>query len=115
LFGIYDEHESRTHADRHFPALPDTDAILLAPGGYGDTFYRALGEDDVLRALAELRAGYVTDPDRTYMTGLSMGGSGAASVALHHPDLFAATAALCGYHSYYVRSDTHGTRRPWED
>ena len=23
-------------------------------------------------------------------------------------------AALCGYHSYFVRHDTHGVRRPWE-
>jgi hypothetical protein len=48
------------------------------------------------------------------MTGLSMGGIGAASIPLHHPDVFAAAAPLCGYHSYFVRRDTEGVRRPWE-
>ncbi len=114
LFGLYDEHESRTHADRHLPPLPDTRAILVAPYGFGDTGYRALGEVDVLAVLDEVRAAYRIDPNRTYMTGLSMGGIGAAWVALRNPSEFAATAPLCGYHSYFVRSDTRGVRRPWE-
>jgi hypothetical protein len=54
------------------------------------------------------------NPDRVYLTGLSMGGIGAAGVAFHHPDVFAAIAPLCGYHSYFVRGDTRTVRRPWE-
>lgn len=114
LFGLYDEHESRTHADRHLPPLPDTGALLVAPFGFGDTGYRAMGERDVLDVLEQVRAAYRVDDDRVYMTGLSMGGIGAAGVPLHNPDRFAATAALCGYHSYFVRNDTAGDRRPWE-
>jgi hypothetical protein len=114
LFGLYDESEGRTHAERHLPPLPDARALLVAPFGHGDAFYRHAGEDDVLRVLEEVRGAYRTDLDRTYMTGLSMGGIGAASVPFHVPDLFAAAAPLCGYHSYLIRSDTRGVRRPWE-
>lgn len=114
LLGIYDKDEDRTHADRYLPPLPDTAAILVAPWGYGDAMYRQQGEDDVLRVLDEVRRAYRTDANRTYLTGLSMGGIGAAGVPLHRPGIFAAMAALCGYHSYFVRHDTHGPRRPWE-
>ncbi|MEZ4405466.1 MAG: alpha/beta hydrolase-fold protein [Polyangiales bacterium] len=114
LVGLYDESEDRSHAERHLPALPDVGAILAAPWGYGDSGYRQQGEYDVLRVVDEVTAAYGADPDRTYLTGLSMGGIGAAGVALHNPDRFAAMAPLCGYHSYFVRGDTRGARRPWE-
>lgn len=114
LLGLYDESENRVHADRHLPEMPDTSAILVAPWGFGDAGYRQQGEHDVVRVVQEVHAAYRTDPLRTYITGLSMGGIGAAGVPFHHPDLFAASAALCGYHSYFVRGDTRGPRRPWE-
>jgi poly(3-hydroxybutyrate) depolymerase len=114
LTGLYDEDEPRTHADRYLPPMPEVGALLVAPYGFGDAAYRQQGEHDVLRVLDEVRRAYRVDADRTYMTGLSMGGIGAAWVPFHHPDVFAATAALCGYHSYFVRNDTRGVRRPWE-
>ncbi len=114
LFGLYNKDEDRTHADRHLPELPDARALLVAPYSFGDSYYRGVGEHDVLSVLADVRAAYRTDVDRTYMTGLSMGGIGAASIPLHRPDVFAAAAPLCGYHDYFVRSDTRGHRRPWE-
>lgn len=114
LVGIYDEAEGRAHAERYTPPLPDLDAILVAPFGHGDSGYRQQGEYDVVRVVEEVHRAYRTDPARTYITGLSMGGIGAAGVPFHRPDLFAASAALCGYHSYFVRTDTRGVRRPWE-
>lgn len=36
------------------------------------------------------------DPDRVYLTGLSMGGFGSFDLAIRHPDLFAAIAPVCG-------------------
>ncbi len=36
------------------------------------------------------------DPDRVYLTGLSMGGFGSFDLAIRHPDLFAAIAPICG-------------------
>ncbi len=41
---------------------------------------------------AELRV----DPDRVYVTGLSMGGYGALALAAAHPDRFAAILPVCG-------------------
>jgi poly(3-hydroxybutyrate) depolymerase len=114
LVGLYDESENRTHAERHLPPMPDTAALLLAPYGYGDAGYRQQGEVDVMAAVDAVAASYAVNPDRVYLTGLSMGGIGAAGVAFHHPDRFAAIAPLCGYHSYFVRSDTRTVRRPWE-
>lgn len=114
LLGIYDESEDRTRAERHLPPLPETSAILLAPYGYGDAGYRQQGEVDVMESIASVVARYGVDPRRVYLTGLSMGGIGAAGVAFHHPDRFAAIAPLCGYHSYFVRTDTRTVRRPWE-
>lgn len=39
---------------------------------------------------------YRVDPDRVYLTGASMGGSGAWALALAHPEKFAAIAPVCG-------------------
>jgi predicted peptidase len=51
------------------------------------------------RALAMLDAvmkDYKVDPKRQYLTGLSMGGMGTWSVAVAHPDRFAAIVPICG-------------------
>ncbi len=114
LVGQYDASEDRTHAERVTPPMPDLGALLVAPYGYGNTGFRQQGEYDVLRVTEEVQRAYRVDPRRTYLTGLSMGGIGAAGVSLHHPDVYAAAAPLCGYHSYFVRGDTRGPRRPWE-
>lgn len=39
---------------------------------------------------------YKVDTDRIYVTGLSMGGFGTWSLAMHTPDRFAAIAPICG-------------------
>ena len=41
-----------------------------------------------------------TDIDRTYLIGTSMGGSGAISMALHHPTIFAAALSIQGAVAY---------------
>ena len=95
--------------------LPSLDAFVVTPGGHGNTMYREVGEDDVLRVIDWVRRAYPIDPDRVTITGPSMGGIGTAAVAFRHPDLFAAAAPLCGYHSYFVRRDVIGRPiRPWE-
>jgi predicted peptidase len=46
--------------------------------------------------LDEVTAKHAVDPDRFYLTGNSLGGYGAWSLAMAYPDLFAAVAPICG-------------------
>ena len=48
--------------------------------------------DDVLKT-------YKTDPDRVYLTGLSMGGGGTWQWSTTNPERFAAIAPICGFGS----------------
>jgi predicted peptidase len=57
------------------------------------------GSADANRALAildEVKKQYKVDDKRIYLTGLSMGGFGAWSLAAAHPDRWAAIAPICG-------------------
>jgi predicted esterase len=74
--------------------------LLVSPNGRGTTEYRGIGENDIFCVLADLKRHYRVDPDRIYLTGQSMGGTGAAYLALRHPDLFAAAAPLAAAYSY---------------
>jgi predicted peptidase len=54
---------------------------------------------DGQRALAmldQVSREYGADPNRTYLTGLSMGGYGTWAIAAAHPTKFAAIAPICG-------------------
>lgn len=46
--------------------------------------------------LDEIEAHHAVDPDRVYVTGLSMGGFGTWALAIDRPDRFAAIAPICG-------------------
>jgi len=96
----------RAHG-RHGAAPSEGPMIVVAPQGRGQAMYRHMGETDVLEALADVRRRLRVDPRRVYITGGSMGGTGAVYLPLRHPDLFAAAAALAGYHDQRVREDTH--------
>ncbi len=94
---------------------PRIDGIVLAPEGHGDAFYRGPGEADVLDAVDWATRTYSLHRHRVSITGISMGGTGAAELALKYPDRFAASAPLAGYHSYFVRRDVLGRSiRQWE-
>ena len=71
---------------------PDFPFIVVSPQA------RRRGWDpDVLRALLdEVLADYRVDPDRVYLTGLSMGGSGTWALAVEYPEYFAAIVPICG-------------------
>lgn len=80
--------------------------FVIAPTGRGQAMYRHAGETDILEALADVQRRFRIDANRIYVTGGSMGGTGAAYIPYRHPDLFAASAALAGYHDQRVRRDT---------
>ncbi|HTL30524.1 MAG TPA: prolyl oligopeptidase family serine peptidase [Tepidisphaeraceae bacterium] len=46
--------------------------------------------------LDEIQRTYKVDPDRVYLTGLSMGGFGTWDMARRHPSRFAAIVPICG-------------------
>ena len=56
--------------------------------------------DQLLSLLDDVEKRYAVDSHRVYLTGLSMGGFGAWSLGLSHPDRFAALAPLCGGGDY---------------
>jgi predicted peptidase len=58
--------------------------------------YRGAAERDVLEVIAEIRRDYRIDPDRIYLMGHSMGEFGTWSIAMNHPDLFAALGSFAG-------------------
>lgn len=71
--------------------------IVACPKGRKPaSMYIGDAEKDVMDVIAELRRDYNIDPDRIYMTGHSMGGYGTWSVAMSHPDVFAALAPVAG-------------------
>ncbi len=69
-------------------------AFLVAPHGRTNTDFQFVGEVDVLRVIEEMLAFYPVDPDRVYLTGVSMGGAGSWQIALHYPHRFAAVAPV---------------------
>jgi predicted peptidase len=52
--------------------------------------------DDLNMLLKDVTNTYHIDPDRLYLTGLSMGGFGTWDWAVHDPGRFAAIAPMCG-------------------
>jgi predicted peptidase len=50
----------------------------------------------LISLLDEIQKDYRVDPDRVYLTGLSMGGFGTWELATRYPDRFAAIAPICG-------------------
>lgn len=71
----------------------DLGAIVASPQvPQGDVW-----DPHLVKALTEeLRASLRVDPDRVYLTGISMGGFGTWETALHYPDTYAAIAPICG-------------------
>lgn len=67
--------------------------------------------DDLLLALlTDIESKYAVDTHRVYLTGLSMGGFGAWSLGVSHPDRFAAIAPLCGggdFIKVYLAAERH--------
>jgi predicted peptidase len=69
--------------------------IIVSPQCPQDAWWPA--QVPALEALLdEVESRYAIDPDRVYVTGLSMGGFGTWALAFDQPDRFAALAPICG-------------------
>ena len=116
FFGLDDASHDGEWEDRHADAsiFPDVDAIVVTPMAHGNAMYRYLAEDDVMNVVAWAKRLFPIDDARVSITGPSMGGTGTAAIAFKHADEFSSAAPLCGYHSWSLRGDFSGKRRPWE-
>lgn len=73
------------------------DFILVAPQCPSGRLWSS--EDWAGSLLKELNTRYRIDPDRIYLTGVSMGGGGTFDVAKRYPGTFAALAPMCAWAS----------------
>ena len=89
-FDAYANGAFKTEAEKH-------GYLVACPKGRQPaSMYRGAAEQDVIDVISEMTRAYRIDPDRVYLTGHSMGGFGTWSVAMGHPDLFAALAPFAG-------------------
>lgn len=72
-------------------------AIIIFPQVPADSQWVGTPAEAALEALQQTMAEFRVDPDRVYLTGLSMGGHGTWYLAYQRPDLFAAIAPICGW------------------
>ncbi|MEJ5258862.1 MAG: prolyl oligopeptidase family serine peptidase [Anaerohalosphaeraceae bacterium] len=69
--------------------------VIVSPQCPEGQWWPVLGRE-VLALIDEMLERYKIDPDRVYLTGLSMGGYGTWAIASAWPERFAAIAPICG-------------------
>ncbi len=87
--------ENDVEATRYFPPFRPVDFIAAAPLARGTAGYQGVPEQDVYDMIDDLKARFLIDEDRIYLTGLSMGGGGTLWLGLTRPDVWAAIAPVC--------------------
>jgi len=75
--------------------------ILLMPYGRSNTEFMGVGEVDVLETIRLVKRDYKIDDQRVVLSGASMGGTGAYTIACHRPHLFAGVFTITGRVDYY--------------
>lgn len=87
--------ENDVEASLYFPEWKDVDMIVISPYARGTMGYQGIAEKDVWDAVADVKKRFSIDEDRTYLTGLSMGGGGTLWIGLTRSDFWAAIAPVC--------------------
>ena len=78
-------------------------AIVVFPQAPADSQWVGTPAEVALAALRQTMEEFRGDPDRVYLTGLSMGGHGTWYLAYRHPQLFAAVVPICGWVADFPR------------
>ncbi len=76
------------------------DGYLISPWGRGNLWYRGIAETDIWEGLSAVKSLVRIDPNRQYLCGHSMGGSGAWHIALGSAHVWAALGIHAGALSY---------------
>jgi hypothetical protein len=76
----------------------DPSAVIVTPLGRGEVFgfYTGAAEQDVLDVLADAQRRFGSDPDRTVLSGYSLGGVGTFNLAQLYPDRWAGAIDIVG-------------------
>ncbi|NUQ00691.1 MAG: alpha/beta fold hydrolase, partial [Armatimonadetes bacterium] len=90
------------------PAPSYPDAVAVACFGRGNGDYKLWCEQDILTVLDAMLEDYGVDPDRVYITGGSMGGTGSWHMATMYPDRFAAIGPTAGNANHHVWEEVWG-------
>lgn len=72
-------------------------AIVVMPQVPRDSVWLGTPAQVAMAALDRTLAEFRTDPERVYLTGLSLGGNGTWNLAYRFPDRFAAIAPICAF------------------
>jgi len=72
-------------------------AIVVLPQCPPDSIWAGKPAQAAMAALEKTLTEFRTDPDRVYLTGLSMGGNGTWYLAYRNPATFAAIVPICGW------------------
>jgi predicted peptidase len=73
-------------------------AIVVMPQCRAGKWWEGEMLELALRCVEAASQEYHFDPDRVYLTGLSMGGAGAWLLGSRMPDAFAAVVSICGFY-----------------
>jgi len=78
------------------PVLRDLGAIMVAPDSAAGNWANPEAEQHVLELMDYIEAHYNIDPNKTLLTGYSMGGGGTWYLAPRHPERFQAALPMAG-------------------
>ena len=78
-------------------------AIVVMPQVQTDSIWLGTPSDVAIAALDRTMAEFRTDPDRVYLTGMSLGGNGTWNLAYRFPERFAAIAPICAFITPFTR------------
>lgn len=84
----------KVHGPLKYIKTHQLDAYILAPQCPDDDYWDA---EALYRLIQKIQKENNIDPDRIYLTGLSMGGWGAWNLAIAHPEMFASLVPICGF------------------
>ena len=78
------------------PVLRDLGAIMVAPDSAAGNWANPAAEQHVLELMNYIEAHYNIDPNKTLLTGYSMGAGGTWHIAPRHPERFKAALVMAG-------------------